>query len=166
MASVFTNRHVVVAMLVAPVLAIIAWFAIDSLVAEKPQVAQLGQTYALASLPNCRYPSGHCTMKNEDFEVDIKPITEGTDMQGLELQSKHPLQWVKGAVVHNEQDTGTPVDFIVLDELGLKWQLDISGQHDDKALLRIAASANGSFYYGESGLAFVDYETGFGKDFR
>ena len=39
----YKNKHVVVAMLVAPVLALIGYFSVDALVAEKPHAAQAGE---------------------------------------------------------------------------------------------------------------------------
>lgn len=53
-----TNKHVVIAMLVAPVLAVIAYFAVDASVSEPPKAAQPGQSYPLAVRSNCRYTSG------------------------------------------------------------------------------------------------------------
>ncbi len=43
-----TNKHVVIAMLVAPVLAVIAYFAVDASVSEAPKAAQPGK-----KLPAC-----------------------------------------------------------------------------------------------------------------
>ena len=48
------NKHVVVAMLVAPILAILAWFAVDSMVAERAHSAKPGASYKLVAKSNCR----------------------------------------------------------------------------------------------------------------
>ena len=41
-----TNKHVVIALIVAPILAVIAYFATDAAVGEKPHKAQAGKSYA------------------------------------------------------------------------------------------------------------------------
>ena len=77
--STFKNKHLVVAMLVAPILAILAWYAIDVLVGEKPRPAEEGQSYPLAEKPNCRYGSGACGLKNADFELQLSTRPMGPD---------------------------------------------------------------------------------------
>ena len=160
------NKHIIVAMIVAPILAIIAYFATDSLVGEKPHKAEAGKSYSLVALPNCRYPSGHCTMKNAGFSLDLKVEQAGVNVMTLSLDSKHPLQGVKAALVANEQQTGAPADLIATDDTALHWTVDLSGEHSELSRLRLVVAAEDSFYYGETGLAFIDYQTSFGEDFR
>ena len=62
----------ILAMFVAPVLAIIAYFATDRIVSEKPHQAQQGNTYKLAAKSNCRYKSGQCTLHNGDVQVNVR----------------------------------------------------------------------------------------------
>ena len=69
--NVLKNKHVLVAALVAPLLALMAWFAIDLMTGEEPHAAIEGQSYALVELPNCRYDSGRCGLKNNEFRLDI-----------------------------------------------------------------------------------------------
>ena len=80
----FSNKHVLVAMLVAPVLAIMAWFAVDYFVAERPHAAEEGATYTLLAKSNCRYASGKCDLENADFELTIRP-----SMRTATVRSKH-----------------------------------------------------------------------------
>jgi len=61
--SVLKNKHLVIAMLVAPVLAVLSYFALDVLVGERPKPAEEGQSYPLVEKPDCRYASGHCGLK-------------------------------------------------------------------------------------------------------
>ena len=68
---VFTNKHVVIAMIVAPVLAVLAWFATGQLSGEKPQPAEQGKSYPLVEKSNCRYPSGACDLENENFKLRL-----------------------------------------------------------------------------------------------
>ena len=66
------NKHTVMAMIITPMLAVIAYFATDHLVSEPPQEARPGQSYKLAAKSNCRYQSGICTLKNGDVEVRLQ----------------------------------------------------------------------------------------------
>ena len=63
----FKNKHFIVALLIAPILAIIAYFGVDIAVSEKPHAAKKGQSYKLVSKSNCRYTSGLCDMENGEF---------------------------------------------------------------------------------------------------
>lgn len=67
-----TNRHVVIALIVAPILAVMAWFAVDRFLGEQPQAALPGKSYPLVAKSNCRYASGVCTLENEDFALEIR----------------------------------------------------------------------------------------------
>lgn len=162
----FKNKHIIVALIVAPILAVIAYLATDSLVGEKPHKAEAGQSYALVALPNCRYPSGHCTLKNSGFVIDLKVEQAGVNLMTLSLSSKHPLQGAKAALVHDEQQPGEPADMAALDDTALNWTVDLSGDHGEQSKLRLVVAAADAFYFGETGLAFIDYQTTFGEDFR
>ncbi len=162
----FKNKHVVVAMIVAPILAVIAYFAVDLVVGEKPKQAQAGQSYSLAALPNCRYPSGHCTLKNGNFAIDLKAQEVGVNVLTLQLTSKYPLQGAKAALVEDVKQAGEPIDMQAGDTDGLNWSIELEGQQTDAAMIRLVVAAEGALYFGEAGLAFVNYETSFGKDFR
>lgn len=63
----FKNKHFILALLIAPILSIIAYFGTDMALSEKPHAAKEGETYKLASKSNCRYTSGLCDMENGDF---------------------------------------------------------------------------------------------------
>ena len=65
------NRHMTIAMLMAPVLAIIAYYGVNTLVGEKPHAAEAGQSYVLVEKPNCRHHGGTCGLKNGDFELTL-----------------------------------------------------------------------------------------------
>jgi hypothetical protein len=71
MFETFKNKHVLVAMVVAPILAILAWFATGMLVDEKAHTMKDGSLYTLNVKSNCRWESGNCTLKNEDIQIDI-----------------------------------------------------------------------------------------------
>ena len=84
------NKHVIIALLVAPVLAIIAWFAVDRMVAEEPQAAQAGGAYELVAKPNCRYASGECELVNNEFRLELA-LADGV----MTLTASHALDGVQ-----------------------------------------------------------------------
>lgn len=59
-------------MVIAPVLAIIAWFSVDALVGPSPEAALAGKSYPLLAKSNCRYASGVCTLENQDFSLEVR----------------------------------------------------------------------------------------------
>ena len=65
------KKHVIAAMLIAPILALIAYFGVDYLVREKPLAVQPGGHYKLNVKPNCRWESGRCTLVNADVSFDL-----------------------------------------------------------------------------------------------
>ncbi len=70
--NILANKHVVIAMLMAPVLALISYFAVDKLMADPPQAAVSGESYRLIEQSNCRYNSGQCALINGNFELRLK----------------------------------------------------------------------------------------------
>ena len=65
--SFLKNKHLLVATLMAPVLALVSYYGIGALFGEKPLPAEAGQSYQLIEKPNCRRGSGQCSLKNVDF---------------------------------------------------------------------------------------------------
>ena len=90
--QILKNKHLILAMFVAPVLAIIAYFSVDSIVSEKPQAALQGSSYKLAAKSNCRYQSGNCTLKNGDIEVQIRARRIAGKEIELSMFSELPVQ--------------------------------------------------------------------------
>src|SRR5210317_2361133 len=88
----FKNKHVIVAMLVAPILSIMAWFAVDYFVGERPHAAKEGAAYTLIAKSNCRYDSGQCDLENSDFKLSIRPTSVTPASLQLEMTSAFPLQ--------------------------------------------------------------------------
>ena len=154
----FTNKHVVVAMLVAPILAILAWFAVDALVAEKPRAAKPGASYPLVARPNCRYDSGQCDLVNGDFKVTLKPTGMSDAEVGLELVSAHSLE---GATVGltGQRDVEPPLPMTATDPVATRWVTSIRIPDAETATLRVAVIAAGSTYYAEVPVVFLDLQT-------
>lgn len=140
------NKHVIIALLVAPVLAIIAWFAVDRMVAEEPQAAVPGGAYELVAKPNCRYASGECELVNNDFQL-VLALSDGVMM----LSASHALDSVKLALGDAAGTYGVPQ---ALEGDGHSWRLAFEGASTDESI-RVLASAGGASYYAETSLAFI-----------
>ena len=54
------NKHVIIALLVAPILAILAWFAVGQIAGEKAEVAEPGAQYTRLSLDS-EFPLAQAT---------------------------------------------------------------------------------------------------------
>lgn len=156
--SAFKSKHVVVAMLVAPVLAILSYFALDVLVGEKPKPAMEGQSYPLAEKPNCRYSSGSCGLKNADFELELNIRDLGAARVELNLNSVFPLDGVMVSMVEGDHDSGPPVAMEPRSEDGKSWSLDIMQPDAERHRLRLVASAKGSLYFGDVATKFASHE--------
>lgn len=91
----FKNKHMVVAMVVAPILAIISYFATDYIVSEKPQKTLSGQTYKMRVKSNCRWESGKCTIDNGDVSIDITGKYLNSRNLDLNLTSNVELNGIK-----------------------------------------------------------------------
>jgi len=149
------NKHVVTAAIVAPVLALIAYFGVNALVGESPHAAEEGQSYQLVEMPSCRYGSGHCGLKNGDFELDLRTESLDDDRLLLMLNSEFPLEGVKVALVANEADEKQPVEMQPMSENGLVWSLEIARPDPERNRLRLVASSSQSLYFGDAAMKFT-----------
>jgi len=150
---VFTNRHIVIAMLVAPVLAVLAWFAAGMFAGETPELAVPGQAYPLVEKSNCRYPSGACTLENADFRVTLSAGQGGAGRE-LVLRSSHPLDGVVLGIGKPEDDVG-PAVMRSADGQGLEWRLAIAGTPGAEQRIHLVAMAGGSSYFADAATAFL-----------
>lgn len=164
--NILKNKHFVIALLVAPILALISYFSVDAAVSEKPHAAKAGAQYELVEKPNCRYSSGHCQLKNGDFELELKGTWQDDVHLQLELVSEFPLQGVVAAQIDQQDSQAVPAQMVALNESGTRWGMLLTNPSIDQSRIRLAASSNQSMYYGDAGLAFVNYETSFDDDFR
>lgn len=162
----FKNKHVIISLIVAPILAIISYFAVDAMVAETPHAAQPGERVELIEKPNCRYSSGACDLKNGEFEIHIQAKWSDEVQVLLSLESKYPLDGVIAAHVTNDDHNVPPINMRPLDKEGHKWTLNIVNPDVNVDRLRLAASAQRALYYGDASLTFINYETSYQDDFR
>lgn len=150
---VFTNKHVVIAFIVAPILAVLAWFATGQLAGERPEAAVPGQSYPLVAKSNCRYPSGACDLENEDIRLRLSAATEGGSE--LILSSSHPLDGVVLGVGEAEEET-QPVMMRAVDGQGLEWRLELGSSPRFDQRVRLVAMAGGSSYFADAATAFLE----------
>lgn len=165
----FTNKHVVIALLIAPVLAIVSYFAVDLAVREQPQAAQAGVSYSLAEKSNCRYTSGACDLVNGNFSLRLTPAPDGGSGQWLQVHSQHPLSGGRVAIVaaDSESAVARAIALQPLDSEGLQWRIPLPANTDaDTSQLQLAVAAAGSVYFVETHLRFLDYRTSYAQDFR
>jgi len=160
------NKHVIVSLIVAPILAIISYFAVDAAVSEKPHAVQQGERVQLLAKPNCRYSSGACDLKNGDFELRIRGQWFDDVQVLLTLESTVPLDGIIAAHVTNNNTEVPPVKMQPLDNTGFKWGLNIVNPNLEIDRIRLAASSNEALYFGDAALKFINYETSFKDDFR
>jgi hypothetical protein len=153
----FKNKHVVVAMLVAPVLSILAWFAVDYFVGERPQAAKPGAAYLLVAKSNCRYDSGQCDLTNADFELTLRPTEVTTTSATFELVSKFPLQQATIGVVDGSRES-PPSTMVASGPAATAWTTTTARPDSAESTLRIAVIAQEATYYAEVPAVFLRIE--------
>lgn len=156
------NKHLILAMFITPVLAILAYFATDYMVSEKPQMAQQGEVYKLAASSNCRYQSGVCTLKNGDVEVSVR--AQRIDNNQLELIVNSELEVQSALVLFvNDKEDNKSKPVTMRAESKNSWKIKLN-QNKDENTLRLALGIDGSLYYAETSATFIDYKTSFSQD--
>ncbi len=142
------NKHVIVALLVAPALALVAYFGVDAMVSEKPDVAQPGQAYPLRVMSNCRYASGACELRNGDVRIKIRLL----DGAIWEIDSQVTMQ---GALL-SRSDDDSPLRFDSIDGDLQRWRAPATQRVLDAGdALRLVIAVDDSQYYAELPVAFV-----------
>ena len=119
--NIFKNKHVLTATLIAPVLALLAYFAVNALVGETPHAAEEGKSYQLVEKPNCRYNSGNCGLKNGDFELSLSTEDLSGVRISLLLKSVFRLEGVKVALVEIETEENQTVGLRAVSTDGVSW---------------------------------------------
>lgn len=161
--QILKNKHLILAMFVAPTLAIIAYFSVDYIVSEKPQAALQGSSYKLAAKSNCRYQSGMCTLKNGDIEVHLsaRRISE----QGVELTMHSELPIQKALVSYvTDYITSAPENMNAATADMDDWHVTLYLDEPEKSTLRLALNISDSTYFAETTAIFMDYETVFSRE--
>lgn len=151
----FKNKHLLMAMIVAPILGVLTYYALDTLVSEPPQAAEEGKSYQLLALPNCRRVSGVCGLKNGDFDLELRAEWMAEDRLVLMLKSVFPLDGVMLGLVAGEAEEESPAEMRPMDEAGLFWSLEVIRPDPAHNRLQVVASANQSLYFGDTASTFT-----------
>ncbi|WP_025673194.1 hypothetical protein [Salinivibrio socompensis] len=149
-----TNKHVIIAMLVAPVLAVIAYFAVDASVSEVPKAAQLGKSYPLAVRSNCRYTSGFCQLENGDMKLKLESQGIEDNQLTLRLISELPLEGVRIGLAQT-----SPQAMQATDDKGTHWLVSLPAPESNDAQIRVAVSMAGSHYFAQTPATFIEHKT-------
>lgn len=152
----FKNKHVVIAMIVAPILSILAWFAVGQFTGEQPQVAEPGQSYPLVEKSNCRYQSGACDLENSDFKLRLT-LQEGIAGPEFLLTASHVLDGVVLAVAAVDAPE-QPTPMRAIDGQGLQWRMALSGVPGPAERIRLVARAAGASYFADASTTFLQPE--------
>lgn len=159
------NKHLIMAMFIAPTLAVIAYFGVDFIVSEKPHVAVQGESYKLAAKSNCRYKSGICTLENGDVEVKVHAQAMGNNQIKIILSSVVPLQSALISFVgEGEGENTEPTAMMADKEQSDIWSANMNKFASDQSIFRLALNISDTLYYAETTTIFLDYETSFSKD--
>lgn len=150
----FKNKHVVVAVIVAPILAIIAYLGVDRLVSEKPHVAKSNVSYPLALKSGCRYASGECRLENGDVKITLMPAVFSNQNVGIRLVSSVPLDGAKIAVTTATED-GVPLAFESDDPGKQEWIIALPVDHIEKTTLRLVVFSGETLFFAEIDSIFL-----------
>lgn len=147
-----SNHHVTVALLVTPVLAVIAWFGMGWLFDERAAIAVapvMGNAYPLVERSGCRYGGGVCKLTNNDLELTLRVSSGGQ----LVLEANVPLDAVFSSL--GSQYSTPPQVGEALSSSHRTWRLNnIEPLHGDDTV-RLVALHRGSQFFGEAVLRFM-----------
>ena len=149
------NKHVIIAMIVAPILAILAWFAVGQIAGEKAKVAEPGAAYPLVARSNCRWASGKCELANNDLEMTILPLELGAQYTRLSLDSEFPLAQATFALLAGGNEVVASAEHDTFPDAPAQMTVTIPAFADPEAKLRVAVTVNESLYFAEVPVVFM-----------
>ncbi len=175
------NKHLILAMFIAPLLAVIAYFTVDKVISEKPHAAVQGGKYKLLARSNCRYKSGVCTLENGDIKIKLHLEAFDDKPDRLFLSSDIPVQNVfisfvdkasVGQTFASQNGEKDDSKFKNIEPLQMQastdrlevWSISIIQSLAKKGFLRLVVSISNALYYAETTTVFLDYETSFSRD--
>ncbi len=148
-----SNKHLVIALIVGPVLAILAWFAVGQLLGERAEPAVSGRAYPLLEKSDCRYASGHCKLENQDFKLMLRVERQGLDTV-LVLVSDHALEGVMFSVAA-PGTASSPLAMDAREPENKKWAYTLVGMPGPEERIRLVASSANSQYFGDASTLFI-----------
>jgi hypothetical protein len=153
---VLSNKNLVVAVLAAPVLALLGWWAVGAFTGEKPQSAQEGRTYPLLEKSNCRWASGSCDLENVDFRL-VLTYEEDDSGHYLAVRASHTLKGILVTVGPLENEL-FPAAMTAIGEQGTQWRMAVGGRPEAQARIRLVARSSGSTWFGDASAKFLQPE--------
>ncbi|AYQ57115.1 hypothetical protein BTHERMOSOX_1477 [Bathymodiolus thermophilus thioautotrophic gill symbiont] len=150
----FKNKHIITSLIVAPILALISYFAVDYYVAEVPHKAKQGQAYKMLVKSNCRWESGVCDLINGELKINITSDSQTYGLNRLFVDASNNLRGIKFAVVEAQNKTSEPYSMTALNAAYTAWQSSqINVTKSD--YLQFAISVNESVFYAEIPAIFI-----------
>ncbi len=149
------NKHVVIAMIVAPILAVLAWFAVGQIAGEKAHVAEPGAAYPLVARSNCRWESGECELVNNDLKMTILPLELGAQYTKLSLDSEFPLSQATFALLSAGNEVVAKAEHDVSPDAAAQMTVTIPAFADPEGTLRVAVTVRESLYFAEVPVVFM-----------
>ena len=147
--------HVAIALIVAPILAILAWFAVGEIAGEEAKVAEPGAAYPLVARSNCRWASGECELHNNDLEMTILPLELGAQYTRLSLDSEIALAQATFALLVNGQEVAASAQHDTSPDAPAQMSVTIPAFADPEAKLRVAVTVQESLYFAEVPVVFM-----------
>ena len=149
------NKHVIIALIVAPILAVLAWFAVGTIAGEKAQVAKPGAAYPLVARSNCRWESGECDLVNNDLKMTILPLELGAQYTRLSLDSEFPLAQATFALLSGDNEVYASAEHDASPDAAAQMTVTIPAFADPEAMLRVAVTVQESLYFAEVPVVFM-----------
>jgi hypothetical protein len=149
------NKHVITALIVAPILSVLAWFAVGQIVGEKAMVAEPGAAYPLVARSNCRWASGECELHNNELEMTILPLELGAQYTRLSLDSEIALAQATFALLVNGTEVVATAERDTSPDAPAQMTVTIPGFADPEAMLRVAVMVEESLYFAEVPVVFM-----------
>ena len=151
-----SNKNLILAIFVAPVLSILAWWAVGAFTGEKPRPVQEGMIYPLLEKSSCRYASGLCELENVDFKL-VLSYREDRLGPYMAVHASHTLQGILMAVGPVESETA-PGQMKVIGEQGTQWRMALDNRPGSQDRIRVVARAAGSAWFGDASTHFLQPE--------
>jgi len=150
--SLLRNRHFITALLVAPLLAVLAWFAVGQWAEEpalQPTPARSGNSYPMIERPGCRYAGGECGLSNEDFKLALAVTQDGQ----LRLASAVALDYVLVGLASAAGQPPSQAQPVSARRDRWVHSFSVLPSSDDR--LRVVAGVDGASWFGEASLVFT-----------
>lgn len=152
--SVLNNRHVRIALVLAPLLGVGAFVAVDRRLTPRPQAAAEGASYPLAAKSNCRYSSGACNLENGDVKLLVRGRRAGETTFEISVESALPI----GSAVLS---VGEAESFSEPATFGAGDSFRLDAAEPEQLRMRWAFQVGRATYYAETSGVFLQRELSF-----